>query len=314
MQCLESVFEQTRVSFELFVVDNASSDGSAQMVAQQFPEVHLIANDTNNGFAAANNQAIPLAQGTYVLLLNPDTRVLDHALDKMVNYLEESRDAGALACKLLNSDGSLQKSVGNFYSFCNTLLENRIIPKLAPSNDFLAKKLVAFWDHNSEREIDWARGAVLMVRRAVVEQIGLLDEQFYIYGEEIDWCWRIKAAGWKIMYIPESEIIHHGKAASNQRQVEMFIQNYKSFYIFLKKHYPLYSYRLYRARTLVYTMLWLTRLSLQWIAAIGNVQKQANAKNGLALYLASLKWHFSADSKIKVHKKVNTEMFVNADV
>ena len=177
-QCLKSVIEQTHCSYEIFVVDNASPDGSAGMVRNDFPDVHLIANDDNRGFAVANNQAIPLTTGEYILLLNPDTKVLDRAIDKMVVYLNETPAVGAVTSKLLNGDGSLQKNVGNFYTFWTTLLENRIIPKLLPNSEFLAKHLVAFWDHASRREIDWARGAVLMARRSVIEQIGCWTSNF----------------------------------------------------------------------------------------------------------------------------------------
>jgi len=299
-ECLNSVIEQTRVQYEIFVVDNGSSDKSAEMVKNDFPEVKLIENKENRGFAAANNQAIPLCKGLNILLLNPDTKVLDHAIDKLVHFMERHPDVGAVTGKLLNSDGTLQKSVGNFYSFWNTLLENRLIPRLLPFNKFLARRLVAFWDHKTPREIDWARGALLMIRKKVVEQVGLLDEQFYIYGEEIDWCWRIKKAGWKIIFIPEAEVIHYGKAASNQRRTKMFIQNYKSFYIFLKKHYPFYSYYLYRLRSTIYIFLWLIKFSISLILDFKDPKKCQEAREGLMLYFESLKWHFSSKSFIRV--------------
>jgi len=302
-QCLESVFQQTTASFEIFVVDNASGDGSGEMVLHDFPAVRLIQNPDNRGFAAANNQALRLASGEYILLLNPDTIILDNAIDRMLVYMDQAPDVGAASCKLLNGDLTLQKSVGNFYSFWATLLENRLIPKLVPNNQFLAKKYVAFWDHTTRREIDWARGAVLLVRQQVLQQIGLLDEQFYIYGEEIDWCWRIKQAGWKIMVLPEAEIIHFGKAASSQRHTEMFIQNYKSFYILLKKHYPVYSYWLYRLRTMIYLFVWLLWYAVLAARYSKKSPQHATATIGLKLYTTSWKWHFSKKSLIKLRTK-----------
>ncbi|MFZ5516233.1 MAG: glycosyltransferase family 2 protein [Candidatus Zhuqueibacterota bacterium] len=299
-KCLESVMQETRTSYEVFVVDNASPDGSAGMVRADFPTVQLIANTTNRGFAAANNQAIHLARGEYVLLLNPDTKVLDRAIDTLVAYLDSAPEVGAVTSKLLNGDGSLQKNVGNFYSFWATLLENRIFPTLFPNSAFLAKRFVAFWDHASLREIDWARGAVMMVRRKVIEQIRLLDEQFYIYGEEVDWCWRIKKAGWKIMYLPEARIIHYGKAASSQRKIEMFIQNYKSAFIFLKKSYPLYSYWLYRLRTTFYSALWLIRYGLPSLVAPKDTKRYAELKSGFDVYAKFFFWNLSRKSWITV--------------
>jgi len=299
-KCLESVIWETRTPHEIFVVDNASPDDSAGMVRANFPSVHLIANTTNRGFAAANNQAIQLARGEYVLLLNPDTKVLDRAIDTMVGCLDAAPEVGAVTSKLLNGDGSLQKNVGNFYSFWATLLENRILPTLFPNSAFLAKRFVAFWDHASRREIDWARGAVMLVRRKVIERIGLLDEQFYIYGEEVDWCWRIKKAGWKIMYLPEARIIHYGKAASSQRKIEMFIQNYKSAFIFLKKSYPLYSYWIYRLRTTFYSALWLIRYGLPMLAARTDSRRYAELKSGFDVYSRFFFWNLSRESWITV--------------
>jgi len=302
-ECIQSVYDETTCSFEIFVVDNNSSDGSADMVRKEFPNVLLIANDDNKGFAAGNNQAMKLCKGDHILLLNPDTKVLKGAIDKLLAFLNSKSDMGAAACKLLNGDGSLQKSVGNFYSFIGTLFENRIIPKILPNSKYLAKKYVAFWDHTTPREIDWARGAVLLVRREVVEQIGLLDEQFYIYGEEIDWCQRIKNAGWKIWYTPDAEIIHYGKASSSQRNIEMFIQNYKSFYILIKKHYPWFSYFLYRIRAMTYLVLWLLKFSITFLLSGKGTKKRQSAVDGFKLYTASWRWHFSSRSKIKVSQE-----------
>ncbi len=293
------------------VADHEVADEAADNTGHEIIEdivdgvgAYHTANEDNRGFSAANNQAILFASGEYVLLLNPDTRILDRAIEKMLSYLDKNEETGAVSCKLLNGDGTLQKSVGNFYSFWTTLLENRIIPKILPDSKFLAKRLVAFWDHTSEREIDWARGAVLLVRKSVVEQIGLLDEQFYIYGEEIDWCWRIKKAGWKIMYQPDAEIIHFGKASSSQRHIEMFIQNYKSFYILLKKHYPVYSYWLYRIRTMLYLFLWLSKYSFLLLFHSKNSRKRNEGKQGIKVYIESLKWHFSRRSKIIIADRV----------
>lgn len=299
--CLNSVIAQTKTDYELFVVDNDSPDKSADMVKAEFPKVKLIANKENRGFAAANNQAIEIASGEYIFLLNPDTIILENAIDKMVDYMDRNPQIGASSCKLLNGDGSLQKSVGNFYSFWATILENRIIPKLLPNSKFLSKRLVAFWDHETEREIDWARGAVLLVRNSIVKEIGALDEQYYIYGEEIDWCWRIKKAGYNIMYLPQAEIIHFGKASSEQRKIAMFIQNYKSFYIFLKKNYPFYSYYIYRSRTMVYIYLWLLKFKVSKILNRNDSAKES-ALQGMEVYKASLKWHWSKESKIHVYK------------
>lgn len=304
-QCLEALESQTASSLEIFVVDNASSDGSPEMVREHFPDVQLIANQRNRGFAAANNQALDKSSGQYILLLNPDTKVLDGAVDKLVAFLDKESTVGACTSMLLNGDGSLQKNVGNFYSFWGTLLENRIVPRILPNNKFLAKKFVAFWDHTTQRDIDWARGAVLLFHRKVLDQVGLLDEQFYIYGEEIDYCWRIKKKGWRIVYLPAAKIIHYGQAASSQRKQEMFIQNYKSFYILLKKHYPVYSYLLYRARATLYLLPWLLKLALAMLVRGHGSPKRTEAASLMRVYLASLRWHFSAESLVRLTRPLS---------
>lgn len=296
-QCLQSIADETKIEYEVFVVDNCSSDESAAMVRNNFPAVRLIENESNRGFAAANNQAMHQAKGKYILLLNPDTKILNHAIDKTAVFLDENPDVGLVACKLLNSDRTLQKSVGNFYSFWGTLLENRLLPQILPDSLWLARTMPSFWDHEAQRDIDWARGAYLMAPKNIVEEIGLLDEQFFIYGEEIDWCWRIKQNDWRIVFLPTAKIIHHGKAASEQRRKEMFVQNYKSFYIFLKKHYPRYSYWLYRTRTHLYLILWLLKNYISKLFKKNNESIQRNIDS----YLYCWKWHHSRESFIRVY-------------
>ena len=172
--CLKSIYENTKKhSFEIFVVDNNSPDLSADMVRKEFPNVNLIYNTDNLGFAPANNQALKIATGDNILLLNPDTVVLNSAIDKMLDYLT-SNNCELLTCKLLNTDGSLQKSVNNFYSFWETLIENRFFSGLSQKLNYKKGYLKSTWDHNSTIEIDWARGAVLMFKRKVMDKLVFL--------------------------------------------------------------------------------------------------------------------------------------------
>ncbi|MFK7970837.1 MAG: glycosyltransferase family 2 protein [Bacteroidia bacterium] len=238
--CLNSVYEQTKAySLEVFVVDNDSPDKSADMVREEFPQVQLIANDDNRGFAPANNQALERANGRYVLLLNPDTVVLDGAIDKMIDYAEENKNekVGVVTCKLLNGDGSLQKSVNSFYSFWRSFIENRFFEGILQKMNMGGKTFMSFWDHSERREIDWAFGAVMLFSKDLMDDIGMLDDRFYIYAEEMDYFMRAKKAGYHSWFLPEIEITHFGKSSSRQRRAAMFIQNYKSFYLFLEKHY-----------------------------------------------------------------------------
>jgi len=287
--CLNSVYEQTsKAALEVFVVDNDSPDKSAEMVAAEFPQVKLIANTDNKGFALANNQAMEVSTGRYVLLLNPDTIILDGAIDKMMAYYDSMPNAklGVLVCKLLNDDGTLQKSVNRFYNFWRSFLDNRfmygILAKMGGE-----KLLTSHWEHDSLREIDWAYGAVMFFSREVMEKVGVLDPQFFIYAEEMDYFLRVKKAGYKSWFLPDIEIVHYGKSSSRQKRAAMFIQNYKSFYLFLKKHYSPLDFIAYRLRAQLYLVAWYIKWSL------GSSEE---AKTQKEVYAETLKWHFTKDS------------------
>lgn len=256
-ECLASVRAETMVSHEVWVVDNGSTDGSQQMVRQEFPEVHLIANRDNRGFAAANNQAFPLCQGEYVLLLNSDTLVLDGALDKMVAHMHAQAHIGALGCKLLNSDGSLQPSAHNFYSTVGSLLENRLMTMLWAGR-YARTPLLAFFDHSIARRVDWVCGAVLMVRRAVLRDVGMLDDSFFMYGEELDWQMRMRKAGHQVWFMPQAHIVHYGGGSSRDAVTGMKQMELANRARFVQKHYPPSSQVLYRAKAAAGMAFWRT--------------------------------------------------------
>ena len=209
-KCIQSIFEQTKdISFEVFVVDNNSGDGSAEMVREKFPQVDLTASPENLGFAKGNNLAIKKAQGKYVLLLNPDTEILDNALGKMVKFMDANPECGIAGCKLLNPDSSLQPSVRAFPDLTSQLFILLKIHHLLPHSKTMYKYLVQDFDYKKIQEVDQVMGAFMMIRREVIDKIGLLDEKFWIWFEEVDFCKRAKAAGFKILYTPETKIIHH---------------------------------------------------------------------------------------------------------
>ncbi|MEB3197574.1 MAG: glycosyltransferase family 2 protein [Candidatus Sericytochromatia bacterium] len=263
-RCLQTVIEQTRVSHEVWVVDNGSSDGSPEMLRREFPQVHLIANPDNRGFAAANNQALRLASGEYLLLLNSDTEVLDGALDAMVAFMHSHPAVGALGPRLLNADGSLQPSAHGFYGTARSLLENRLVASLWPWRSGRAR-LLTFFDHSVARPVDWVCGAALMIRRSTLQRVGLLDEAFFMYGEEVDWQWRMRAAGLSVWFSPIARILHLGGGSSRGRVTTMRQLEIDNRLRFLAKHYPPMSLRLYQAKA------WLGRSCWQ---ALGRLQGQ----------------------------------------
>jgi len=283
--CLESIEQKVKAKYEVIVTDNASGDGSVEMIRDEFPWVKLIANPTNDGFAAGNNLALPHATGEYVFYLNPDAEVIDDAVDVLIDYLDRHTDVGLVAPKLINTDGSLQKSVHKYYSFMDTLIDNRLFPYVFKHAKWFQQINYAFWAHDEERDVDWAKGAALMVRKSILDEIGAFDEQFWIYGEEIDLCYRIKHSGWKVRFYPGAVIRHHEKQSSRQHSTIMFIQNYKSLYLFIQKHYSKLDFELYRLRAVFFILIWLI------VYGFKSMLKLNGAEAELLKYKALMEWH-----------------------
>ena len=236
--CLRSVIEQTRAPQEIIVVDNASTDGSAAMVAAEFPAVVLIANADNRGFAGANNQGLRIAAGANLLLLNPDTIVLDGAIDKMLGWLAQHPDVGCVGCQVLEGPGVIQRTCFADPSATNLLIVELGLMRLARWLPVLGRPWYTAWDRKSEREVDVVSGMFMLVPRVVIDKVGLLDDAFFIYAEEADWCRRIRAAGWRCVFAPEAQIIHldGGGKSTAQIRPKMYVQMQKSHLIYVRKH------------------------------------------------------------------------------
>ncbi len=215
-RCLSSVFAhwQTR-KMEVIVVDNGSTDGSREMVRTEFPQVHLIANPDNRGFTAANNQGLSVARGRYVLLLNPDTEVVGDALEVMVAFADAHPDVGVVGPQLLNPDGTVQSSRRRFPTLATALFESTWLQPYAPRR-LLRRYYVLDRSDDEVQDVDWVTGAALMARREAVGQVGPLDEGFFMYSEELDWCRRFREAGWRVVYLPTARVIHHEGKSSEQ--------------------------------------------------------------------------------------------------
>ena len=261
--CLRTVYEQTKtVPFEVIVVDNASEDGSVDMVKTAFPQVVLLANATNRGFAAANNQGIEVAQGRYVLLLNSDTLVLDVAIDRTVDFAEAHAEAAVVACRVLNPDKTWQPTCFMFPSALNILIGALYLNKLFPRNRFCGRERMTWWDGGDVRAVDVVAGCFILARREAIEQVGVLDESYFMYGEESDWCCRFHKAGWKVLYTPVADIVHLGGVSSARVKGPMCLQLRASTLLFLRKHNGLASYV---AACLFVSLFFLLRLPL-WLA------------------------------------------------
>ncbi len=238
-ECLRTILQQDgAVTFEAIVVDNASSDGSAEMVEKEFSgQVKLIRNDGNAGFAAGQNEAIEHSQGRYVMLLNPDCRFLEvDSLTKMVQYMDENPGIGILGPKIINPDGTLQFSARRFPTMFAAGFRHTILGKLFPKNRFVRSYMMTDWAHDQVADVDWLSGSALMVRREVIEQVGDLDERFYMYCEDVDWCKRAHLAGWRVVYFPMTTVTHRIGAASDRIPIEMIRQHHKSMLRYWLKH------------------------------------------------------------------------------
>jgi len=237
-RCLDSIGNDPRAAeFEIIVVDNASGDGSVEMLRQQYPSVRTIANTDNVGFSKACNQVIPEAKGTFIFLLNPDTVVVDNAVSKLADFMEAHSDCGAAGPKVLNPDKSLQLACRRAFPTPEAAFYRlTYLSRLFPHHPTFSKYNLTYADPDQELEVDALSGSAMMVRREVVEQIGLLDEDIFMFGEDIDWCWRIKQAKWKVLYTPEPIVIHEHGASSRLRPIGTTINLHKGMEVFYKKH------------------------------------------------------------------------------
>ncbi len=243
-QCLESVFENLDgIDAEIWVVDNASNDDSVPMVQNKYPEVKLIINQENCGFAGANNLAIQQSSGDFVLLLNPDTQLKPGALSKLLNFIQAKPNAGAVGARLLNADGTLQRSCYPrptlFREFWRMFNLDSIWS--------LAKYPIQNWSLSEPRKVDVLMGACMLVGKKVLDKVGLLDEKFFMYSEEVDLCYRIQLSGHCLYWLPEAEVVHYGGQSTSQVAEEMFLQLYEGKILYFRKHYSRSAVGLYKA-------------------------------------------------------------------
>ncbi len=233
--CVRSIDTLTKgVNYEIVVVDNSPTRADFDVVSMSCRVMHL---PTNVGFAAASNVGIQASTAPYVLLLNPDTILVNDAIQTMVSHLTMQPMAGVVGCKLLNEDGSVQLSCRHFPTYWTGLFNRySLFTRLMPSNPFSRGYLLSDFDHNSVRDVDWVSGACMMIRRKMLADIGLLDEAFFLYSEDVDLCYRAKVAGWKVIYAPTGIVMHHigGSSASTLRQ--SIVARHHSLWTYYRKH------------------------------------------------------------------------------
>lgn len=222
---------------EIIVVDNASSDGSVEFIREKFPEVILIANEKNVGFSAANNIGLKIAKGKFLLLLNPDTLVQEDTFNNLIEFFNKTNDAGLVGCKILNPDGTLQLACrrgfpGPWTSFCKVTG----LSSLFPNSKLFARYNLTFLNENETYEVDAISGSFMMFARGVYEKVGGLDEQFFMYGEDLDLCYRVQKAGFKNYYVHTTQIIHYKGESTKRSGLDETKIFYNAMHLFVKKH------------------------------------------------------------------------------
>ena len=253
LQCLQSVYDTgAGLPLEVIVVDNGSTDGSVAAVREHFPQARLFVNEENLGFVRANNQALAVARGRYMLLLNSDAALRPGALSALCRFMDRHPEAGIVGGKLLNPDGSFQSSYMDFPSLGDEILLMTKLHRFLRSSYFPSHPPQ---ESQKVQEADWVSGACLMIRREAVEQVGGLDEDYFMYSEEVDWCWRVKQAGWKVYYLPEAEILHWGGQSIGQVPLHKRARVYKSKLLFFRKRRGRWYATLFRLALLVTSVL-----------------------------------------------------------
>ncbi len=233
-ECLASVFEQSSgVTFEVIYVDNASTDGNSDIVKTRHPSVRIIQNERNLGFARANNQAIRVAKGRYVLLLNSDTLILDNSVMRIVRFADQHPEAAVVGGRVLNPNRTLQRNCLTFHSLTQIFLGATCLHKVFPR---FASERMSWWDYNEVRAVDVIVGCFSLVRREAFAQVGLMDEDYFFYCDDRDWCYRFRKAGWKVLFTPEPRIIHYGGQTSQKAADRFVLQLYGSRLQFMQKY------------------------------------------------------------------------------
>lgn len=223
--------------YEIMVVDNASQDGSAEMVREQFSHVQLIANRENAGYAAGNNQALILARGEFLLLLNPDTEMHEDTLNQAIAFFQSHPEAGAIGALQRFPNGEIQPSVRAFPYPLPLFFEIIGLSRLFPHHPLFARYRMGAFRYDRVQEVDQPMGTFFMVRRETMSQVGLLDEDFPLFFNDVDWCYRIKQAGWKIYFVPEVTILHHGGASTSQVRRAAIRESHRALERFYRKHF-----------------------------------------------------------------------------
>ena len=295
MKCMESVSRQSlraSASLEIIVVDNASADGSPEAVRQSYPEVRLIVNDENYGFAKANNRGIRASTGDYLFLINSDVVVSESCFEKSIQHMDEHPEIGMLGPRIVGLDGKVQRSCMGYPSLWNSLCRALALDSLFPRSRFFGSHLLTFWNHDETRPVEVINGCFWVLRRSAMEQVGLLDERFFIYAEDIDWCKRFNEGGWKVVFFADVEALHYGGASSANAPIRFHIEMQRANYQYWTKHHS-------RVQSFAFLLITFLHHSVRIIGEIAVYplrQNRAASAYRIKRGIASIKWIMAMES------------------
>lgn len=251
--CLLSIIKTTKlINHEIIVVDNHSSDNSAELIRKEFPNVKLIQNKNNVGFAKANNRGIEIARGDFILLLNPDTVVFNGTIRKMIDYAQKFPNADIISCRVLNPARIIQwDSCGRFLNPLTFFLKESGLEKLFPNNHFFGRRLMHYWPRDSSRPIDWVSGVCMLINRKIIEDIGMLDVRFFSYMEDMDFCYRARQKNWRVYFLGDVEILHNLSASWKQNSGKHLFTSLDSEKKYLGKYYGYLGILLFKSSYLL---------------------------------------------------------------
>ncbi|MCU1271970.1 MAG: putative glycosyltransferase [Acidobacteriaceae bacterium] len=289
--CLRSIFDETRdIYFEVIVSDNGSTDGSVEYIKNHYPQVHIIENSTNLGFAKGNNVGICHSTGEYVLILNPDTIIQDHALEKLVAFADGRSEAGAFGCQVLNRDGSYQGPARPFPTIWRNWIAALYLRPLAYLSDLFISDTYTGWKGKTERLIDWQSGCCVMFRSSVLKPLGGFDAQFFYHFEEVDLCRRVWDAGYPILYTPRAVITHLGGQSVKRFPIRFELEKYRSRYRYFYKHFGTKGARHCRHTVLA----WIRIRQIGW-SLLGLFSTSEILHDRLEMYRLTADWNKKID-------------------
>jgi GT2 family glycosyltransferase len=302
--CLQSIERETRaIDFEVVVSDNGSTDGSLACIREHFPNVRIVQNRANLGFAKGNNAGIRVAQGEYVLILNPDTIIHDRALERLVAYADVHPEAGAFGCRVLNRDGSFQNPARPIPTVRGYLIAALCLRWLSRISDFFSSDTYVGWDGHTEREIGFQSGCCVMFRRELLYQLNGFDERFFYHFEESDLCYRAWKMGSSIRFCPEAEITHLGGQSVGRFPIRFALETYRSRYRYFYKHFGETGLRRIRWVSLLH-------LGLRWSAygLLRLVKPSEALRSRLDCYRILFRWNWQLDPLLFITKGVEPDM------